>query len=71
MPEVAVTIEPLDSTYYAGVRVGFGVNDARGDFQELADLGAVDWVAKLTGNRKHRLIASAIGIQLLPLLARP
>lgn len=70
MPEVAVRIEPLVSTYHAGLRIGFGVHDSAGSFVEIADLGAHDWIAQLTGNRKHRLIASAIGIQLFPLLAR-
>lgn len=70
LPEIAVRTEHLDSSYYAGLRVGFGVHSAGGEFFDIVDLGALDWVAQLTGNRKHRLIASAIGIQLLPLLAR-
>lgn len=70
LPEVAVRTEHLDSTYYAGLRVGFGVHAADGELFDIVDLGALDWVSRLTGNRKHRLIASAIGIQLLPLLAR-
>jgi len=69
MPRVAVRTERLSSSYYAGLRVGFGVHDAAGEFLEIVDLGAHDWVAGLTGNRKHRFVASAIGIQLLPLLA--
>ena len=41
-------VEPLDSNYYAGLRVGFGVHDSAGTLMEIVDLGAVDWVAQLT-----------------------
>jgi hypothetical protein len=32
------------------------------------DLGRFDWVASLTNDRRNRYVASAIGLQLLPLL---
>ncbi|KQP01879.1 hypothetical protein ASF30_04805 [Leifsonia sp. Leaf264] len=67
-PDVAIREEHLDSTYYQGLRIGYGVHDSDGVFHEIVDLGVFDWVAQLTSNRRHRLVASAIGLQLLPLL---
>ncbi|TFV99882.1 hypothetical protein [Orlajensenia leifsoniae] len=67
-PDVAVREEWLDSTYYRGLRIGYGVHDAAGSFHEIVDVGVFDWVAQLTSNRRHRLVASAIGLQLLPVL---
>lgn len=56
------------SDYYHGLQVGYGVNTASGDFVEIVDLGLFDWVEEVTSNRRHRFVASAIGIQLLALL---
>ena len=67
-PDVDVRTEPLASDYYHGLRVGYGVHTMSGDFVEIVDLGLFDWVARLTGNRRNRFVASAIGIQLLALL---
>lgn len=67
-PDVDVRTEPLASDYYHGLRVGYGVHTAAGDFAEIVDLGLFDWVAQLTSNRRHRFVASAIGIQLLAML---
>lgn len=67
-PDVAIREEHVDSTYYHGLRLGYGVHDRAGEFHEIVDLGVFDWVAQLTSNRRHRLVASAIGLQLLPLL---
>ena len=67
-PDVAIREEHLDSTYYRGLRIGYGVHDRAGAFHEIVDLGVFDWVAQLTSNRRHRFVASAIGLQLLPLL---
>jgi hypothetical protein len=67
-PDVEVRTEPLESDYYHGLRVGYGVHTLSGDFVEIVDLGLFDWVARLTSNRRHRFVASAIGIQLLALL---
>jgi len=67
-PDVEVRTEPLVSDYYHGLRVGYGVHTMSGDFVEIVDLGLFDWVAQLTSNRRHRFVASAIGIQLLALL---
>lgn len=69
MPDVAVRTETLVSDYYAGLRVGFGVHGPDGALLEFVDLGVHDWVARMTGDRRQRFVASAIGIQLLPLLA--
>jgi len=68
-PEVEVVREPLaNPAYYDGLRVGYGVHTRGGDFVELVDVGRFDWVGRLTSDRRHRFVASAIGIQLLPLL---
>lgn len=67
-PDVEVRTEQLVSDYYHGLRVGYGVHTLSGDFVEIVDLGLFDWVAQLTSNRRHRFVASAIGIQLLALL---
>jgi len=68
MPHVETTTETLESTYYDGLRVGFGAHDPAGDFVEIADLGRFDWVARLRSDRRLRFVASGLGIQLVPLL---
>ena len=70
LPHVAVSRGPLQSTYYDGVRVQFGADTRAGEFCAIGDLGVFDWVARLTANRKHRFVASGLGIQLVPLLFR-
>lgn len=67
-PHVALTTAPLDTHYYDGLRLMFGARAASGSFVPVADLGLFDWVARLTSNRRHRFVASGIGIQLFPLL---
>ncbi|MFF2371328.1 hypothetical protein [Agromyces sp. NPDC058110] len=67
-PDVELVREPLETRYYDGLRVGFGVHAPEGGFVELVDLGRFDWAAQLTGDRRNRFVASAIGIQLIPLL---
>lgn len=64
-PEVEVQREPLEGTYYGGLRVGYGMHDLAGEFRALVDLGRFDWVAQLLSDRRYRFVASAIGIQLL------
>jgi hypothetical protein len=66
--DVAIREEPLQSGYYRGLRVGYGVHDRAGELHEIVDLGVFDWAAQLTSNRRHRYVASAIGLQLMPLL---
>ena len=67
-PDLELRREPLESAYYDGARIGFAVHDRDGQLHEWVDLGVFDWVAQLTGNRRQRFVASAIGLQLLPLL---
>ncbi|SFR70847.1 hypothetical protein SAMN05428970_1054 [Agromyces sp. CF514] len=67
-PDVEVVREPLAGTYYDGLRVGFGVCTDDGTFVELVDIGRFGWVGELTADRRNRFVASAIGIQLIPLL---
>jgi hypothetical protein len=68
LPGVPVERGELDSTYYDGVRLLVGARTSAGDLVELGDVGLFDWVAKLTSNRRLRLVASGLGIQLFPLL---
>jgi hypothetical protein len=71
LPEVEIVEVPLESNYYDGVRVLFGAHDVSGNYVPLCDTGLFDWMAKLTSNRRMRLVASGLGIQLVPLAFRP
>jgi hypothetical protein len=62
--------EPLDSPYYDGVRMLFNVHMAQGETIPLGDVGRFDWVARLTANRRMRMVAAGFGVQLLPLRFR-
>jgi hypothetical protein len=69
-PNLALAREPLEHPYYDGVRVAFGADSRTGEHVPAGDIGAFDWVAKLTANRRHRFVAAGFGLQLLPLLFR-
>lgn len=71
LPHVAVVREPLDLPYYDGLRVAFGADTVRGEFCPIGDLGLFGWVARLTSNRRLRLVAGGLGLQLAPLVFRP
>ncbi|MFF2387909.1 hypothetical protein [Agromyces sp. NPDC058104] len=68
LPHVDLVTEPLESGYYAGLRVGFGADRPSGGFAEIADLGRFDWVARLRSDRRLRLVAAGLGLQLVPSL---
>lgn len=70
LPHVAQERGALNSSYYSGLRVQFGASTQTGEFCPIGDLGAFDWMARLTANRKLRFVASGLGIQLAPLLFR-
>lgn len=65
-PDAEVAHDTIDAAYYDGFRVEYAVRDRHGSVVRIADLGRFDWVATLTGDRRNRLVASAIGIQLVP-----
>jgi hypothetical protein len=67
-PPLELVEETFDSAYYDGVRVLFGATSSMGAYIPIADTGLFDWMDKLTSNRRLRLIASGMGIQLIPLL---
>lgn len=67
-PRIELRVERFESPYYAGLRVLFGGSDPEGNWVPLADTGAFDWVARLGSNARLRLVASGLGLQLLPLL---
>jgi hypothetical protein len=62
--------EALESPYYDGVRVLFNVRASEGETIPLGDVGRFDWVARLTTNRRMRMVAAGFGLQLLPLRFR-
>jgi hypothetical protein len=68
LPGLAIVEVPLESNYYDGVRVLFGADDRTGNFVPLCDTGMFDWLTTLTSNRRMRLVASGMGIQLVPLV---
>lgn len=67
LPGLQVEEGALDSDYYDGVRLLFGADGASGEHVNIADTGRFDWVAKLSSDRRHRYVASGLGLQLLPL----
>jgi hypothetical protein len=68
LAHVALEQGPLETAYYAGVRVSFGPRTAAGEWSAIGDIGVFDWMAKLTANRRMRFVAGGFGLQLLPLL---
>jgi hypothetical protein len=64
-PHVTLVSEPFESAYYDGLRVLFGARTADGEHLPIADVGVFDWMAKLTSNRRLRLVATGIGLQLI------
>jgi hypothetical protein len=70
LPHVDVVREPLDNPYYDGLRVAFSADTVRGEPCPIGDLGAFDWISKLTSNGRMRLVASGFGLQLAPLVFR-
>jgi hypothetical protein len=71
LPHVAVEERALESNYYQGLRVLFGASSASGQPLDIADIGVFDWVARLTANRRMRLVASGFGLQRAPLSFKP
>jgi hypothetical protein len=65
-----VVFEPLTRDYYDGLRFMINARCPTGDSIPLIDGGAFDWVGKLTSNRKHVFVASALGSQLAAHLFR-
>jgi hypothetical protein len=68
LPQLRIETGALDSGYYDGLRLLMGANNAAGEHVNLSDTGLFDWMAKLTSDRRYRLVASGFGIQLLPLV---
>ena len=63
---VGGTAKPLDHAYYsAGLRYMLWVTAPDGREVPLGDGGAFDWLARLTGNRRHMFVASGLGAQLV------
>lgn len=70
-PGVPVARKELEHAYYSGgVRYMLWTTAPDGSEIPLADGGLFDWLAKLTGNRRHVYAASGVGAQLVPVVFR-
>jgi hypothetical protein len=68
LPHLEVTQTPFESRYYDGIRGLFSVNTPSGDACQIGDIGAFDWIGKLTSNARHRFVAAGFGLQLIAML---
>ena len=66
LPDVPVTIdfEDSDNNYYKGFNYTI-LMDKEGQKVEIGDGGFVDWIQKMTGNKKERCLISGIGLDRL------
>lgn len=70
--EVAVDLTRLEGlAYYDGLALRVTATTARGERFPLADGGSVDWMARLLGDGKERMVASGFGPDLIASLFRP
>ena len=69
-PQLRVEREPLESSYYAGIRVMYGPHTSSGDWIAIGDLGVFDWLGRVTANQRLRFVAAGFGLQLLPVVFR-
>jgi hypothetical protein len=67
-PDVEVAV---DLTRLEGLALRVAATTARGERFPLADGGSLDWMARLLGNGKERMIASGFGPDLVASLFRP
>jgi hypothetical protein len=71
LQDLPVAQKPLEHRYYSGgLRTMLWVTDPDGNEVPLADGGCFDWLGRLTSNRRHVLVASGLGAQLVPLRFR-
>jgi len=68
--DLPIVRKPLDHAYYAGLRYNIWVTAPDGAELPLIDGGLCDWLAKLTSNRRHVLVATGMGAQLIPIVFR-
>ncbi|HEY8210721.1 MAG TPA: ATP phosphoribosyltransferase regulatory subunit [Myxococcaceae bacterium] len=70
--EVAVDLTRLEGlAYYDGLAMRVTATTARGERFPLADGGALDWMARMLGDGKERMVASGFGPDLIASLFRP
>lgn len=62
-PAAVIEHQPLESSYYRGLRFTIDVVRAQAQASTLIDGGVFDWVGQLAANRKLRFVASAMGTQ--------
>jgi len=73
-PDVAVAVDltRLEGlTYYDGLAMRVAATTARGERFPLFDGGALDWMARLLGDGKERMLASGFGPDLIAGLFKP
>ena len=68
---VAVERAELTHPYYDGLRFQIAARSVDGDWVPLSDGGLMDWLGRLTSNRRLVLVTSGIGSQLAALRFRP
>ena len=69
LPEVPLSFDFAheDNNYYKGINFKLYM-EKENEIIEVADGGFVDWIAKMTGNRKERCLISGLGIDRMLLL---
>ena len=61
-PVAPLELEPFDAADCDGLRVLTWIEMPDGGALPVGDSGRFDWVARLNGNRKLRVVASSIGL---------
>ncbi len=64
---ISFDVDHTDNNYYKGINFKIYV-ERDGEIFEIGDGGFVDWVEKMTGNKKERCLISGIGVDRLFLL---
>jgi hypothetical protein len=64
LPDTPIAVETLEHDYYAGLRFMISARTRAGEDIPFIDGGAFDWMEKLSANRKHVFVASALGSQI-------
>ena len=64
---IAFDFDHADNNYYKGINFKIYA-ERNGEFFEIGDGGFVNWIEKMTGNKKERCLISGIGIDRLLLL---
>lgn len=68
-PDIPITVDykSENNNYYKGINFKIYMQK-KGEQIEIADGGFVDWISKMTGNKKDRCLISGLGLERLLLL---